>query len=160
MANPPITVWGSRWRERIEAATTYVEDMQLNGTPGRRRRSVGSDGGGCDRQNAMFHVYILGKPTGGELVLTFIINGVSADTTFNWDDDATEVKAALVAAHSEIDTSDVTVTGGPFPNTTMIIEFKGALTGKDIAIPAATWTNIAGGLGVGVVVALAQKGHS
>lgn len=128
------------------------------GSAFRRHRTPIMSDGGCDPQNAKVDVSLLGKPTVGTFILAVTINAVTEPLTFNVDDDATAAKATM-ATHSEIESTDLTVTGGPWPNATMRFEFIDTLARKDIAIPTADWDDLLGGLGTAVVCALAQKGH-
>lgn len=124
------------------------------------RRRVFDDGGaGCDSQNAKIQWTIFGKPTGGTFTSSLTINGVAETITFNWDDDATDVDTAL-ATHSELVGSDVTVTGGPFPNATIEVEFFGTQALTNIALPTSNWGSLTGGSGVAVLTSLSQLGHA
>lgn len=122
-------------------------------------RMAGADGGGCDSQNAKIQWTIFGKPTGGTFTSVLTINAVSETITFNWDDDATEVDTAL-ATHSELAGTDVTVTGGPFPNATIEVEFVGDQALTNIALPVSSWGSLTGGTGVAVLTSLSQLGHA
>lgn len=123
-------------------------------------RMAGDDGGaGCDTQNAKIQWTIFGKPTGGSFTSSLKINGVAETITFQWDDDATDVDTAL-AGHSELVGSDVTVTGGPFPNATIEVEFVGTQALTNIALPTSNWGSLTGGTGVAVLTSLSQLGHA
>jgi hypothetical protein len=137
-----------------------VWERGLDDTPNRRkRRPIGDDGGGCDKQNAKIQWTVFGKPTGGTFTSILTINAVSETITFNWDDDATDVDTAL-ATHSELVGSDVTVTGGPFPNATIEVEFVGTQAETNIALPVSNWGSLTGGSGVAVLTSLSQLGHA
>lgn len=132
----------------------------LDDTPNRKkRRPIDDGGGGCDSQNAKIQWTVLGKPTGGTFTCSLTINSVAETITFNWDDDATEVDTAL-ATHSELAGSDVTVTGGPFPNATIEVEFVGTQALTNIALPTSNWGSLTGGSGVAVITSLSQLGHA
>lgn len=128
---------------------------------GRRTRRVYSGGGsgGCDTQNAIIDVIILGKPTGGTFDMSLTINAVTEVLTFNYDDTTSEVDTEL-ATHSELVSSDVTVTGGPFPNATIRIEFEGTQANTNIALPTTDWSSLTGGTGTGIICVMAQLGHA
>lgn len=115
--------------------------------------------GGCDRQNAIIDITILGMPTNGTFLMNWTIDGTNEPLTFDWNSSAATFKTQL-ATHTKILLTDLTVTSGPLPNSTLRIEFVGALAHTDISIPTANWTNLGGGSGTGIVCALSQKGHS
>ena len=153
-----VYVFNEDWARRIKKCVERSESP-LDASLNRRRRAAVAEGSGCDRQNCIWHIYVMGKPVGGTLDLTITAGGATETITLNWDDTAAEAKTTL-ATHSGIASeSNLTVTGGPFPNATLSVEFKGDLAGQDIALPLASWSNITGGIGTGVIVALSQKGH-
>ena len=120
--------------------------------------SGGSGGGSCPAQNAIHALHVFGGPTGGTFTLSLTVS--STDTiTMNWDDTAAEVKTAF-ETHTDITSGDVTVTGGPFPDTSMIIEFTGTLADTVIDPGHSDWQNLTGGSGVGVISILNQKGDA
>jgi len=153
-----VYVFNEDWARRIIKCVERSESP-LDASLNRRRRAAVAEGSGCDRQNCIWHIYVMGKPSGGTLDLTITIGTTTETITLNWDDTAAEIKTTL-ATHSAIASeSNLTVTGGPFPNAVIAVEFKGDLAGQDIALPLSSWENIAGGFGIGVIVALAQRGH-
>ena len=161
MAPPKkIGVFNQRWMERIEAAVERVENnLDVTGRT-IRRGPVGDVGGGCDTQNAIIDISVLGRPSSGSFTLLWTINGTPGTITHNWNANSSAFATSL-AGHSVVSsTSNITVTGGPFPNVTMRVEFKGTLANADISLPVADWTNLLGGVGIAVVCAMAQKGHS
>ena len=116
-------------------------------------------GQGCDRQSAWIDITIIGKPTFGDFDLRWVINDVAETITFDFDETAITFAAKLVT-HSQIASIDIGIPSGLFPNTTMRVVFQNALANKDIELPTADWDNLGGGLGVAVICATAQKGHS
>lgn len=116
-------------------------------------------GGGCESQNAILQITIIGKPTGGTFTIALAIGATTETITFNWNDSASAVKTA-VAGHSLILTTDLDVIAGPFPNATISVEFIDTLANTDIAIPSANWASLTGGSGVAVICSLAQRGHA
>jgi len=127
----------------------------------RRRRTpiMDGSGGGCDTQNAIIDVIILGSPTGGTFDMALTINSVTEVLTFNYDDTTSEVDTEL-STHSELVSADVTVTGGPFPDATMRIEFIGDQANTNIALPTTDWSGLTGGTGTGIICVMAQLGHA
>lgn len=121
-------------------------------------------GGGCDSQNAKIDVTLLGNPAPGTFVLIWptldnAVTGTLPRLEFNTTDNATAAKAVMVT-HSEVDTGDVTVTAGPWPNATMRFEFTGAWANTPMELPTAVWTDMAGGVGQGIICSMAQPGHA
>lgn len=116
-------------------------------------------GGGCESQNAIIQITIIGKPTGGTFTIALAIGATTETITFNWNDSAGAVKTAI-AGHSLILTTDLDVIAGPFPNATISVEFIDTLANTDIAIPSANWASLTGGSGVAVICSLAQRGHA
>lgn len=116
-------------------------------------------GGGCTPQNAVLHITVIGKPTGGTFTIAMTIGTTTETVTFNWNDSASAVKTAI-AGHSLIASTDLDTSAGPFPNATMAIEFIDTLANTDIKIPPANWTSLTGGSGVAVITHLAQRGHA
>lgn len=125
----------------------------------RAREAVTPDGGGgCDQQNAIIDVIILGSPTGGTFDMILTVNAVAETLTFNWDDSPTDVATEL-ATHSELVSSDVSVSGFAFPTGTMRIEFIGTVANTNIALPVTDWSSLTGGTGIGIICVMAQLGH-
>ncbi len=158
-----IRQFSESWIARIMRVVEYVETNVIGASSLRRKRSIGSDGGGCDPQNAIFDVTILGNPPPSTFVLIFSDLNAGLDPgdipslEFNTDDSKEDVKAVLIT-HPLIGSDDVIVTFGPWPNGTMRIEFTGALKKRDIAIPVSVWTFVSPG--AGLFCACAQKGHA
>ncbi len=138
-------------------ATRQVLNMR-DERPSKPKGVKDGEGGGCDTQNAIWDIALLGKPNTGGVDLPVIVNAVTETKTFPYDCTAANFKTIL-ATHTQIDAADLTVTG-QWPNSTMRVEFGAALAGQDILHPTADWTALAGGSGLGVICMLAQKGHS
>ena len=115
-------------------------------------------GTGCKAQNCKLQLAVLGGPTGGTFDIDLTVNDSEETLTFNYDDTAAEVKTEL-ETHTEIAVDDVTVTGGPFPDATIEIEFVENLAKTNIAIPVADWASLTGGTGVGVIPSSTQLGY-
>lgn len=116
-------------------------------------------GGGCDTQNAIIDIIIFGSPTGGTFDMVLTVNSVAETLTFNWDDTTTDVATEL-ATHTQLASSDFSVSGYPFPNGTMRIEFTGTVANTPIALPLTDWSLLTGGTGTGIICVLAQLGHA
>jgi hypothetical protein len=123
--------------------------------PGRARWVKG---GGCKAQNCKLQLTILGSPTGGTFDWDLSINDSEETLTFAYDDTAAEVATEL-ATHTKLTSDDVTVTGGPFPDSTIEIEFIDAVAKTDIAIPIGDWGSLTGGTGVAVLTSKTQLGY-
>lgn len=144
---------------RVVEATRRTLASPTRGSQRRRQPPVLSGGGGCSSQNAKIQWTVLGKPTGATFTSLLNINGAPETITFNWDDDATEVATAL-ATHSQLASSDVVVTGGPFPNATIEVEFVATQASTNIPLPVSSWGSLTGGTGVGVITSYSQLGHA
>lgn len=114
-------------------------------------------GGGCEGRNEIIQLVIYGSPTGGTFDMSLNILGVTETLTFNWDDTATEVQTEL-ETHTNIAPGDVEVTGGPFPNGIINIEFMGDLENTRIQYPS-IFHSLTGGAGMAVLPARWQPGH-
>jgi len=143
---------------RLGPVVRKVEGMAKGENP-KRWGPRDEDGGGCDDQNTIWDITIFGAPTGGTVSFPVTVNGVTSTVTFNWNDSASTFKTTLAAGHAEIATTDLDVTGGPFPNATMRVEFIGDLASTLILQPTVGFGSLTGGTGRGVIVALAQRGH-
>lgn len=106
----------------------------------------------------MWQITILGSPTGGTFDLDLNVLGTTETLTFNWDDTATEVDTEL-DTHTNIADGDVEVTGGPFPDAAINIEFKGELARHRMPAPTIDFGSLTGGSGVGVLLGRYQPGH-
>lgn len=130
------------------------------------RRSRWPVGGGssCAARNEIWDVNIGGSPTAGTFKLSVGIpdsDGLITTTelTFNHDDDSTEATTVL-ETHANIASGDVTVTGGPWPDAEIRIEFTGDLAGKAIVPPLSEHASLVGGSGMVVIVERVQPGYS
>lgn len=84
--------------------------------------------------NEVQRILITGEPTGGSFTITW-----NAQTTaaIAYDADSDTVYARLVGL-SNIEPEDVTVSGGPFPNTPMYVVFGGQYARTDVALMTTT----------------------
>lgn len=87
--------------------------------------TTSQEGGGGG--NEIQTVSLFGSPTSGSFDITYSGQTVSV----NVDADATAFEAALEGL-SNID--DVIVSGGPFPNTPMTVEFSGSLANTNVSL--------------------------
>lgn len=79
--------------------------------------------------NEVQNIAMGGTVTGGSFTLTF--DGVGPTAAIPWDATAAQVQSALEGL-SNIASGDVVVTGGPFPGTSVDVEFVGRYTGTDV----------------------------
>jgi hypothetical protein len=95
----------------------------------------------ADTANEIQTVEITGSPTGGNITLTF-----SGETTANIarNASATTVKNALEALPN-IGVGDVTVTGGPGPDSPWVVTFTGAYAGTDVPAMTVDDSGLTGG---------------
>lgn len=93
------------------------------------------------------HVFDTDPPTGGTFTITF-----DGETTAAIDFDATaaEIEAALELLPN-IGSGNVAVTGGPMPDTEVLIAFQGELQGLNVAEITTTLTGLTGGTPVSVI---------
>jgi hypothetical protein len=142
---------------RIQRTVRHFEKTYIN-TPKRGEKVVRAGRGGCKSRNEIWQITITGSPTGGTFDLDINILGVTETLTFNFDDTNTEVDTEL-ETHANIADGDVTVTGGPFPDAVITIEFTGDLEKYRMPAPEIDFGSLTGGSGVGVVLARYQPGH-
>lgn len=90
--------------------------------------------------NARQRISISGTPTGGDFTITFSGQTTSA---INYNGTAVDVLNALEAL-SNIAVGDVKVTGGPFPNSPVEVEFVGQYANDSVATMTTT-DNFSGG---------------
>lgn len=154
-----VQVFSPQWMDRIEA-TVERSERPYDATPGRRRRPVVGDGGGsgCDSQNCKIQWTIIGNAVSGSFTSRLTVNAVAETITFAYNADAAAVKTAL-ALHSELASTDLTVTGGPFPFATIEAEFVATQANTQIALPTSAWGSMPGS-GVAVITSYSQMGHS
>lgn len=126
--------------------------------PRYRARWGAAGGGSCPSRNEIHQLSIFGSPTTGSFDATYTVLGLSESMTFNSTFTSTEV-ATEMATHTSIATSDIEVTGGPFPNATMQIEFVSSLAAKAVPLPTLNWDLLAGGTGVAVIASRPQNGY-
>jgi len=112
---------------------------------------------GCDAQNAIHDYTIIGSPTGGVISIQLTVLGEQSSLTFNVDDSASDVRTELLT-HNKIGDLDVFVSGGPFPDSTIRVEFIKELSNTPVSLPTASWSGASGGEGVAVICAMAQLG--
>lgn len=112
----------------------------------------------CPDRNETHHLTIFGSPTGGTLTFTLTVNGSAEAMTVDWDATAAEVDTEL-ETHTEIAVGDVSVTGGPLPNATIVIEFIVNLAATAIALPVMNWGSLTGGTGVAAIASRPQSGY-
>lgn len=117
-------------------------------------------GGGtsCPDRNEIWRLTISGSPTGGSFDIGINVGGTTDILTFNYNFTSAEVKTEL-ATHTNITTSDVSVTGGDFPNASIIIEFIGDLAAKYIDPPTIDFSSLTGGSGRAVALERYQPGY-
>jgi len=118
----------------------------------------------CPQRNEIQQITATGGPTAGTFDLVVRVpdtNGdyVSAVVTVNWNDTAAALKTAIATAHSEIETTDLDVVGGPFPDATVEVEFIGNFAGVDVPIMRADWGSLTGGSGMSVICSVVQDGY-
>lgn len=148
-------------RRSVERTASVVkrELSALPRVPRLTQRTYDGSTGGCDTQNTIWDISILGAPTGGTFSLSVTVNGVTSSITFNWNDSASTFASTLATGHSEIASADLNATDGPFPNVTVRVEFKATLANTLILPPTANYGSLTGGSGRGIICALAQRGH-
>lgn len=159
MADPIVNTFSLSWMSRIMRVVQYVEMNLMGISSGRRRRSqAGGDGAGCPPQNCKIQWTVIGNAVSGTFTSRLTINGTPETITFAFDDNAAEVKTAL-ALHSQLASTDLTVTGGPFPFVTVEVEFIATQANTQIALPTSAWGSMPG-TGVAVMTSYSQMGHS
>ena len=142
---------------RIGDATRFYEQSYRNRVlKGEKRKIIGS--GGCKARNEIWKLTIAGSPTGGTFDMDLNVLGTTDTLTFNYDDTSTEVATEL-ATHTNLTSSDVSVTGGPFPDSDITIEFIGDLAKHRMGPPLLDFSAITGGSGVAVLLSRYQPGH-
>lgn len=144
--------------ERISRATKHYEQTYNNRVLKGTKKKVPGRGRGCVKRNEVWQFTIGGSPTGGTWDLFLNVLGTTETLTFDWDMDATDIQTEL-ETHTNIASGDVQVTGGPFPNASLTIEFKGDLAGHRMAAPNWSYASLTGGSGVSVQLARYQPGH-
>jgi hypothetical protein len=138
-----------------------VPEITVTGYPGangEKSMSYLIDYGGADLSpffsNEIQQVAITGTPTGGNFTLTY-----AAQTTGNiaYNAAASAVKTALEAL-SNIETGDITATGGPLPGTPVVVTFGGSLAGTYVTAMTGSAAGLTGGTTPAVVVTTTEEG--
>lgn len=114
--------------------------------------------GGCSSRNEFWQLSVLGSPTGGTFDMDLTVNGTKDTLTFDYNSTAAQVKTEL-ATHTNIVATDLDVTGGDFPDSTINIEFKGDLANSFIPAPVFDWSSLTGGNGMAVILGRYQPGY-
>lgn len=104
-------------------------------------------------QNEKQTITITGTPTGGTFTLTYSGQTTSA---IAYNASASTVQSALEAL-SNIAVGDVTCTGGAFPGTAVVVEFKGALANTDVSMMTST-SSLTGGTAPAINITETLKG--
>jgi hypothetical protein len=136
-------------------------EITVTGYPGANNEPSMSyliDYGGADLSpffsNETQQIAITGTPTGGNFTLTF-----DSQTTANivYNATAANVKTALEAL-SNIETGDITATGGPLPGTPVVCSFGGSLAGTNVTAMTGNAAGLTGGTTPAVVVTTTAEG--
>lgn len=106
--------------------------------------------------NEVQQVSISGTPTGGTFTLTY--DGQTTGT-IAYNADAATVQAALEAL-SNIESGDVSATGGALPGTPVDIEFTGQLAAQDVPEMTTDGSGLTGGSSPDSAVATTTDGSS
>lgn len=99
-------------------------------------------------------VAITGSPTGGTYTLTLdgqTTSGIAFDAT------ASVVQSALVAL-SNVETGEAVCTGGPHPDTPVVVTFGGQYAGTDVPLMTGSAASLTGGSTPAVVVTTTTPG--
>lgn len=120
------------------------------------RPAIAGGGGGCPSQNAKRTLTIIGQPTSGAFTLEF---GGDTSGSIAYNATASDVESELEAL-SSIGSGNVTVTGGPLPNSPVQIEFTGSLGSSSQGLLKPNWADLAGNGGIGIVISVDQAGGS
>jgi hypothetical protein len=134
---------------RIGTAVKHFEQTYIN--PGLREEKVVRPRQRCTPRNEEWVLTIGGTPTGGTFDLDLNVLGVTETMQFAFDDTAGDVETEL-ETHTNIANGDVTVTGGPFPDADIKIEFTGDLAKHSFPKPPVDFAALTGGSGVVVLV--------
>lgn len=70
-----------------------------------------------------------GDPSSGTFIWSITLNGDTQDVTLTDDMTAAELKTELLSEFSGLATGDLDVTGGPFPEKPLTVEWKNAFAG-------------------------------
>lgn len=143
------------WR-RTKASVLHYEGTYRDPVKQQPRRAI--IGGSCKPRNEVWILTVLGTPTGGTFDVDLNVLGTTDTLTFNYDDTASEVKTEL-ATHTNLTSSDIDTAGGPFPGSTIAIEFIGDLAKHSIPHPTIDFSSLTGGSGVGVLISRYRPGY-
>lgn len=124
----------------------------------RSNRVIQSPNMGCPSRNHVWAIYVFGSPTGGDFTIPVTVNSVTEDVTLGYNNSNSLTKTAITG-HSEIGSNDIDVTGGTFPDSSQVIEFKGDLASTYIDLPSIDYSGLTGGLGVGVFIVVSRLGY-
>ncbi|HEX8772598.1 MAG TPA: hypothetical protein VF735_03265 [Pyrinomonadaceae bacterium] len=92
-------------------------------------------------RNEVQQIAKTGTPTAGTFTITY---SGQTTTAIAYNASAATIKAALEAL-SNIAVGDVTVTGGPLPNTAIVVKFRGALAAQNLTQMTFDSTSVTGG---------------
>lgn len=137
----------------LDIAGTFVDpDFYFGGPDGEPAADIAPAQPPCHSETQQ--VAITGTPTGGTFTLTFegqTTAGIAYNAT------AATVQTALLAL-SNLDTGDVTVTGGTLPGTPVVAAFGGAYEGVNVDVMTGDATGLTGGTSPAVVVTTTGEG--
>lgn len=117
-------------------------------------------GSSCPAQNDIQDITVFGVPTGGTFTWTLTVGVTTTGITLDYNDTAAAVQSAIIAGHSQVSSGDVSCSGGPFPTSTVRVEFQGNLANQEIALATANFAALTGGSGVAVLCSKAQLGSA
>lgn len=131
----------------------------MGGATDGRVLAVAKGGGGCEDRNEIWKFIIGGSPTAGSFTFDLNVLGTTEEMEFQFDDTATEVQTEL-ETHTKIASGDVLVTGGPFPDVDIQIEFQGDLANHLMSPPTTIdFSGLTGGTGTVVIPVFVRPGH-
>lgn len=112
------------FRRTAESVRHYESTYRDQTKHGGRRVRISE----CQARNEVWSFIIAGVPTGGSFDLLMTVNGSQETLTFNYNWTAAQVKTEF-ATHTELASADLDTAGGPFPDTTIYVEFIGDYAG-------------------------------
>jgi len=109
--------------KRVANAVKANEGRPHTRLPPRPRpyRGTGGGGGACECPE-VHEFYTNTTTTAGTFTANYDVNGTAEDVTWDWDATASEVQTAF-EGHSEIASGEVAVSGGPWPDVALYVEF-------------------------------------
>ena len=142
---------------RIAKATKHYEQTYIN--PGLKEEKVvrARRGAGCNSRNEIWQLTIFGTPTGGSVDYGVNVLGTTETVTLDYDMTSTEVQTEF-EGHSEVGAGNVEVTGGPLPDSAVLVEFKEDLANYAFPKPAIDFSALTGGTGM-AAIAICYHGH-